>query len=164
MDTVSVGFTMFEIPDFLLLVACSCSLLGLCPRQCTGPNAAVLAPRTGALASLLEPLLDTTARVLREADVALAASSIGSAPPSWPTAEELGLSLGGSHGLGDSTASSGTLVGTLSGAARRAVYAVRMPTNQQRAVSLMSAAVATAAALAKEAAERSSRRDSSDSG
>ena len=73
-----------------------------------------------------------------------------------PTADELGLSLGG-HGLGvpDNASSSGTLAGTLSGAARRAVYAVRMPTNQQKAVSLVSAAIATAAALAKEAAERS---------
>ena len=124
----------------------------------------MLAPRTGSLAPLLEPLLDTTARVLRGADdVLAAAASRKSAPSNWSTtAEEWGLSLGGSHGLGDSAASSGTLAGPLSGAARRAVYAVRMPTNKQRAVSLISAAVATAAALAKEAAERSGRKDNSD--
>ena len=121
----------------------------------------MLAPRTGSLAPLLEPLLDTTARVLRGADDVLAAAASRKSAPST-TAEELGLSLGGSHGLGDSAASSGTLAGTLSGAARRAVYAVRMPTNQQRAVSLISATVATAAALAKEAGERAGRKDNSD--
>ena len=103
-------------------------------------------------------MLDTTARALRVADDMMgSASSRGPALLGLPTADELGLSLGG-HGLGvpDNASSSGTLAGTLSGAARRAVYAVRMPTNQQKAVSLVSAAIATAAALAKEAAERSS--------
>lgn len=104
-------------------------------------------------------MLDTTARALRVADDVL--SSVTGPPAQQlglPTAEELGMSLG-SHGLGvPDGVESGSLAGTLSGAARRAVYAVRMPTNQQRAVSLFSAAISTAASLAKEAAER--RKDS----
>jgi pyruvate/2-oxoglutarate dehydrogenase complex dihydrolipoamide dehydrogenase (E3) component len=123
-----------------------------------GPNGAVLAPKDGAFAPIFTPLLDTVGGVLGVADGVLSAfgrspvvEQLGLSP------ETLGLSLG-SHGLGvDDGAAPGTLAGTLTGAARRTVYAVRMPTNQQRAVSLVSAAIATAAALAKEASDRSKK-------
>jgi hypothetical protein len=68
--------------------------------------------------------------------------------------ELLGLSLGG-YGLGvDADIAPGTLAGTLGGAARRAVYAARMPTNRQRAYAATSAAIYTATALAKEASNQ----------
>lgn len=123
-----------------------------------GPNGAVLAPRDGAFAPIFTPLLDSVGGVLGVADEVLSAfgrspvvEQLGLSP------ETLGLSLG-SHGLGvDDGAAPGTLAGTLTGAARRTVYAVRMPTNQQRAVSLVSAAISTAAALAKEASDRNKK-------
>jgi hypothetical protein len=121
-----------------------------------GPNAAVMAPRQGPFDVIFAPTLDTVGEVLGAADQVIAAIS-----GSTPLAEKMGLSpdaLGlslGSHGLGvDSGSAPGTLAGTLAGAARRAVYSARMPTNRQRVVSAFSAAVSTATALAKEASER----------
>lgn len=126
-----------------------------------GPNGAVLAPSDGTFAPIFAPLLDTVGGVLGVADGFLSAfgrspvvEQLGLSP------ETLGLSLG-SHGLGvDDGAAPGTLAGTLTGAARRTVYAVRMPTNQQRAVSLLSATIYTAAALAKEASDRNKKLES----
>jgi NADH:ubiquinone reductase (non-electrogenic) len=127
-----------------------------------GPNGAVLAPSSGAFEPIFAPLLDTAAGFLGVADGFLSALSGRS-----PVLKELGLSpetLGlslGSHGLGvDDGGAPGTLAGTLTGAARRTVYAVRMPTNQQRAVSLLSATIYTAAALAKEASDRNKKLES----
>jgi hypothetical protein len=126
-----------------------------------GPNGAVLAPADGAFAPIFAPLLDTVGGVLGVADGFLSAfgrspviEQLGLSP------EILGLSLG-SHGLGvDDGGAPGTLAGTLTGAARRTVYAVRMPTNQQRALSLLSATIYTAAALAKEASDRNKKLES----
>jgi NADH:ubiquinone reductase (non-electrogenic) len=123
-----------------------------------GPNGAVLAPSDGTFAPIFAPLLDTFGGVLGVADEVL--SAFGRSPVIEELGlnpETLGLSLG-SHGLGvDDGAAPGTLAGTLTGAARRTVYAVRMPTNQQRAVSLLSATISTAAALAKEASDRNKK-------
>jgi len=123
-----------------------------------GPNAALMAPREGSiLAPILTPILDTATEFLGFADKFLEATA-GKSPVVdrfGLSPATLGLSLG-SHGLGvESGAAPGTLAGTLTGAARRAVYAARMPTNRQRAVAATSAAISTAAALAKEAAARS---------
>lgn len=125
-----------------------------------GPNAAVLAPvEESPLAPVLKPLLDTARIGFGIADEAFANLSKSSVveriglSPVVESIENLGLSLGG-YGLGvDIETSPGTLAGTLTGAARRAVYAVRMPTNRQRATAMASAAISTAAALAKEAAQ-----------
>ena len=121
-----------------------------------GPNAALMAPKEGAFAPLFSPLLDTVGTALGVADKVVEAT-LGQSPTAEKlglTPETLGLSLG-SYGIGvDSGAAPGTLAGTLTGAARRAVYAARMPTNRQRAVAATSAAISTAAALAKEAAAR----------
>ena len=120
-----------------------------------GPNGAILAPRDDSpLAPVLAPLFDT-ARVgfglADEVFAQLTKSPVAEKVGLTPVVENLGLSLGG-YGLGvDSDTSPGTLSGTLTGAARRAVYAVRMPTNRQRAYAAASAAISTAAALAKEA-------------
>ena len=115
-----------------------------------GPNAAVMAPPAGSpLASLFAPILDTADLALGTADQFLSAA--GAQQSLFPKPPDLGLSLG-SHGLGVTDKNApGTLAGTLTGAARRAVYAARIPTNEQRAVSLLSAAVSTAVALAQEA-------------
>jgi demethylphylloquinone reductase len=125
-----------------------------------GPNAAVLAPKDGMFAPIFTPIFDTASRAFQAVDEVV--SDISKIPAvenlNFPTPDTLGLSLG-SHGLGvDSGAAPGTLAGTLSGAARRAVYAARMPTNQQRAVSFVSAALSTAAALAKEASDQRGER------
>lgn len=114
-----------------------------------GPNAAVLAPKEG---SLLAPLF---APVLELADQALSVADkvVEKLPAGTPNPRDFGLSLS-SHGLGASSSSTGSLAGTLSGAARRAVYAARMPTDQQRAVSAVSAFLSTATALAQEAARK----------
>jgi NADH:ubiquinone reductase (non-electrogenic) len=126
-----------------------------------GPNGAVLAPSGGSFEPIFAPLLDTVGGVLGVADGLL--SAFGRSPVMEQlglSPETLGLSLG-SHGLGvDDGAAPGTLAGTLTGAARRTVYAVRMPTNQQRAVSLLSATTYTAAALAKEASDRNKKVES----
>lgn len=124
-----------------------------------GPNGAVLAPREGTFAPVFAPLLDSTASALRVADDLW--SNVGGLSPVEQlglSPEQLGMSLG-SHGLGvPDGAAPGTLAGTLSGAARRTVYAVRMPTNQQRAVSVVSAAISTAASLAREASDRARKK------
>ena len=74
-----------------------------------------------------------------------------------PVVENLGLSLGG-YGLGvDPDSTPGTLSGTLTGAGRRAIYALRMPTNKQRVYAGASAVLSSAAALAKEAADQIER-------
>jgi demethylphylloquinone reductase len=124
-----------------------------------GPNGAVLAPKEDSTFSpLLVPLLNTAGTMLGVADGLL--GTLGRSPVveqlGLPTAEELGLSLG-SHGLGWN-GGNGTLAGTLTGAARRTVYAVRMPTPQQRAVSLLSATLSTAAALIKENMDRNQKQ------
>lgn len=126
-----------------------------------GPNAAVLAPMDDSpLAPIFKPLLDTARVGLGIADEAFlqfskssVAETVGITPV-VESLEALGLSLGG-YGLGvDPDTSAGTLSGSLSGAARRAVYAARMPTNRQRLTAAASAAISTAAILAKEASEQ----------
>ena len=126
-----------------------------------GPNAAVLAPKDDTtLGPIFAPLLDIAGAALGITDNVLI--SLGRTPIveqlGIPTQEKLGLSLG-SYGLGVTEAPKGTLAGTLAGAARRTVYAARMPTNQQRAVSLISATISTAAALIKENADRNKKID-----
>ena len=121
-----------------------------------GINGAILAPQSGPLATLFEPLLDSTNRVLSQADSIVEGilenetvqqSLLGNIVPS------LGLSLG-SYGIGVKDESTkGTLAGTVSGLARRAIYAVAQPTNEQRAVSLASATLTTAFRLLEEAGE-----------
>ena len=134
-----------------------------------GPNAAVLAPvEESLLGPVFKPLLDSARVGFGIADTAffnLSKSSVVNTlglSPVVDSIESLGLSLGG-YGLGADSEDSGTLAGTLTGAARRAVYAVRMPTNKQRATAAASAAISTAAALAKEAAQQieTKRRGSS---
>jgi len=120
-----------------------------------GPNAAILAPMQDSIFKpLFTPLLDISRVGLGFADEVLTqvisqspvAESMGIKAPS----DMLGLSFGG-YGLGvDTETTPGTLAGTLAGAARRAVYAVRMPTNQQRAYAAASAALSTVTALSKE--------------
>jgi hypothetical protein len=113
-----------------------------------------MAPKDGALAPIFGQLFDTVGSFLQVADTMLlevSKSPVAEQLGLSPLAEQLGLSLGG-YGLGvDAGAAPGTLSGTLTGATRRAIYAVRMPTNKQRAVAAASAAVATATALVKEA-------------
>jgi demethylphylloquinone reductase len=121
-----------------------------------GPNAAVLAPKDDTTyGPIFAPLLDIANTALGIADtvaVTLGRTTIVE-QLGIPTQETLGLSLG-SYGLGVPDAPKGTFAGTLAGAARRTIYAVRMPTNQQRAVSLLSASISTAAALLKENSDR----------
>ena len=124
-----------------------------------GPNAAVLAPKDDTtFGPLFAPLLDVAGVALGITDTVL--NSLGRSPIveqlGIPTQETLGLSLG-NYGLGVTDAPKGTLAGTLAGAARRTVYAIRMPTNQQRAVSLISATISTAAALIKENDDRNKK-------
>jgi hypothetical protein len=126
-----------------------------------GPNGAIMAPMDDSpLAPFFKPLLDTARVGLGIADEALVQLSKSSVAetvgitPVVENLESLGLSLGG-YGLGvDSDTAAGTLAGTLSGAARRAVYALRMPTNRQRVTAGASAAISTAVALAREASEQ----------
>jgi hypothetical protein len=111
-----------------------------------GPNGAIMAPKEGVFAPVFGPLLDTAGKAFGFADKVFEAT-VGRPP----LVDTLGLSLG-SYGIGvESGGAPGTLSGTLSGAARRAVYAVRMPTNRQRVVAVASAAISTAVSLAKEA-------------
>jgi hypothetical protein len=131
-----------------------------------GPNAVVQAPKDGFFAPIFAPALDTANSALGLADTILA--SMGRAPIVEqlglvrPDALGLSLSSNGLLGLLEDGTAPGTLAGTLSGAARRTVYAARMPTNEQRAVSLVSAVIATAVALAREATDTSAaaKRDS----
>ena len=123
-----------------------------------GPNAAVLAPKDDtALGPVFSTLLDTTRVGLDLADgilTQLTKSPAGEKTGIGPLVENLGLSLGG-YGLGvDTESAPGTLSGTLSGAARRAIYSLRMPTNRQRARSAVLGALSTAAALSKEIADQ----------
>jgi hypothetical protein len=120
-----------------------------------GPNAALMAPAEGSFDPIFEPLRTTLGGVLDLADSILSKSPVAEKIGLTSAVEALGLSLGG-YGLGvKAGAALGTLAGTLTGAARRrAVYAVRMPTNNQRAVAVTSAAIYGAAALAKEASDR----------
>jgi hypothetical protein len=132
-----------------------------------GPNAAVMAPREDSpLAPFFSPLLDISRVGLGIADevfVQLSKSMVGERVGVTPIVESLGLSLGG-YGLGvDADISPGTLAGTLAGAARRAVYAARMPTSRQRAYAFTSAAISTAASLAKEAASQLEKNNNGDS-
>jgi NADH dehydrogenase FAD-containing subunit len=143
-----------------------------------GPNGAILAPKEGStLAPVLTPLLSTMDEALSIGDQLFRSTVYTSMEKiSGISPDTLGLSLG-SHGLGavpdksdgggssssSSRINNGTLAGTIGGAARRAVYAIRMPTPQQRTVSFMSAAIATAAALAKEAAVAAAVASSSSS-
>jgi NADH:ubiquinone reductase (non-electrogenic) len=119
-----------------------------------GPNAAILGPKEDTqLGSLLVPLLDTARIGFGIAD-SLFAQIIDSSDIDKKVVENLGLSIGG-YGLGvDPESTPGTLSGTLSGASRRAIYALRMPTNKQRAVAGASAFISSAAALAKEASDQ----------
>jgi NADH dehydrogenase len=124
-----------------------------------GPNAAVLGPKEDSqIASLLVPLLDTARVGLGVADTIFAgivnSPQVDRTGQLAPVVETLGLSLGG-YGLGvDPQSTPGTLSGTLSGAGRRAIYALRMPTNKQRAYAGASALLSSAAALAKEASDQ----------
>jgi NADH:ubiquinone reductase (non-electrogenic) len=120
-----------------------------------GPNGAVFAPSEDTpLAALFAPAIDIARVGFGIADGILGGltkSQSGEKTDLGETVENLGLSLGG-YGLGvDPDAAPGTLAGTLSGAARRAVYALRMPTNRQRIYAATSAAISTVNALAKEA-------------
>lgn len=125
-----------------------------------GPNGAIIGPKDGAqLESLLVPLLDTARVGLGVADNLLTkiinSKEIDKTGAIAPVLENLNLSLGG-YGLGISpeTSPSGVIAGTLSGASRRAIYALRMPTNKQRAVAGASAFISSAASLVKEASDQ----------
>ena len=131
-----------------------------------GPNAAILGPKGDSqIASLLVPLLDTARVSLGVADTIFAGIAKSSPQVVDPTTvENLGLSLGG-YGLGvDPQTTPGTISGTLSGAGRRAIYALRMPTNKQRAYAGASAFLSTAAALAKEASDQIERKNNKNGG
>lgn len=129
-----------------------------------GPNAAILGPgENSQIGSLLVPLLDTARVGLGVADNLFAgiinSPQVDKNGDLKPVVENLGLSLGG-YGLGvDPETTPGTLSGTLSGAGRRAVYALRMPTNKQRVYAGASAFLSSAAALAKEAADQIGRNE-----
>eukprot|EP00548_Thalassiothrix_antarctica_P015462 CAMPEP_0194175004 /NCGR_PEP_ID=MMETSP0154-20130528/9123_1 /TAXON_ID=1049557 /ORGANISM="Thalassiothrix antarctica, Strain L6-D1" /LENGTH=400 /DNA_ID=CAMNT_0038888655 /DNA_START=491 /DNA_END=1690 /DNA_ORIENTATION=+ len=117
-----------------------------------GPNAAILAPTQddSIFKPLFTPLLDISRVGLGVADQVMKQVISKSPEAESLLNTKLGLSFGG-YGLGvDTESTPGTLAGTLAGAARRAVYAVRMPTNQQRVYAAVSAALSTANALAKE--------------
>ena len=117
-----------------------------------GPNAAVLAPKEdSALAPLLSAVLDTTRVGLSFVDEVfnqITNSQAAEKSGLGPLVENLGLSLGG-YGLGAESAS-GSLSGTVAGAARRAVYSLRMPTNRQRAKAAFLGSLSTATALSKD--------------
>jgi len=122
-----------------------------------GPNGAVLGPQEEAqLGPLVVPLLDTARFGLAVADKVL--EGIINSPQvdkkSAEVVENLGLSLGG-YGLGvDPQTTPGTISGTLSGISRRAIYALRQPTDRQRAYAAASSFLSSAAALAKEASDQ----------
>jgi hypothetical protein len=135
-----------------------------------GPNGAVLAPvMESPLAPLFTPLINTARVGLGIADDALlkiGKSNLAESAGLLPVTEKLetlGLSLGG-YGLGIDSSSSGdgTLAGTLTGAARRAVYAIRMPTNRQKMAAATSAAIFTAAGLAREASQMRTESNDND--
>ena len=120
-----------------------------------GPNGAVLAPpQNSLLGPLFAPAMDIARVGFGIADGVfreLSKSETGKKTELGETVENLGLSLGG-YGLGvDPNVAPGTLAGTMSGLARRSIYALRMPTNRQRIIAASSAGISTAIALAKEA-------------
>ena len=140
-----------------------------------GPNAAIMAPKDDSpLSSIFSPLLEAADQTLRVADRVLeqTATSVTEGSSRSPS-EYLGLSLS-SHGLGATTddfddnvkagsesstsSTNGSLVGTVSGAARRVVYAARMPTPRQQAVSAVSAFFSTANAVAKEVSTKAKQQ------
>jgi len=122
-----------------------------------GPNGAVLGPQEESqLGPLVVPLLDTARFGFAVADKVL--EGIINSPQvdkrSAEVVENLGLSLGG-YGLGvDPQTTPGTISGTLSGISRRAIYALRQPTDRQRAYAAASSFLSSAAALAKEASDQ----------
>ena len=117
-----------------------------------GASGAIMAPQDGSLSSLLESALSVTSTVLQEADSILTntnnpvAKQLGLKPENL---QKLGLTLGGYA----TSNNKGTLSGAVSGAARRAVYAARMPTNSQRGIALTSSVLSTAVRVAQEVAE-----------
>lgn len=130
-----------------------------------GPNGAIIAPKDDTtFGPLFSTLLDTTRMGLDIADGIfnqLTQSSVGEKSGIGPLVDNLGLSLGG-YGLGvDTDSAPGTLSGTLSGAARRAIYSIRMPTNRQRAKSAVLGALSTATALSKELSEQLGKTNNS---
>mmetsp|Transcript_41678 Transcript_41678/g.99964 ORF Transcript_41678/g.99964 Transcript_41678/m.99964 type:complete len:623 (-) Transcript_41678:1675-3543(-) len=132
-----------------------------------GPLAAIVGPRDDSLfGPAFGTLLDTARVGLNVADE-LVSQALKSSPQAeklgiTPLVDNLSLSLGG-YGLGvDPETAPGTLAGTISGAARRAIYAVRMPTNKQRAYAAASAAISSASSLAKEAADQLSKSAEAD--
>ena len=116
-----------------------------------GPNGVIAAPPdSSTLGPLFAPLIDTARIGLGVAD------SVLKQKPQKDSSPLANLSLGG-YGLGvddDPSKTPGSLAGTMAGAARRAVYAARMPTTRQRVYSAASAALSTALTLAKEAAQQ----------
>jgi len=132
-----------------------------------GPNAAILGPKEDSqIASIFVPLLDTARVGLGVADSIFAgivnSPQVDKDGDLAPIVESLGLSLGG-YGLGiDPESAPGTLSGALSGAGRRAIYALRMPTNKQRAFAGASAILSSSLALAKEASDQIERNRGSD--
>lgn len=126
-----------------------------------GPNGMILGPNDDSqLGTLLVPLLDTARFGLDFADVFLskAISSVGVNKDDnvvGSVVKNRSLSFGG-YGLGINPDSSepGTLSGTLSGISRRAIYALRMPTDKQRAVAGVSAFLSLASSLLKETSDQ----------
>lgn len=130
-----------------------------------GPNAAILAPKDDALlAPLFTTALDVTRVGFGLADGLFAQvrqSPVGKESGFGQAVENLGLSLGG-YGLGVPDESApGTLSGTLSGAARRAIYALRMPTKKQRTKSAVLGAISSATALAREVSDQLTKNSNS---
>ena len=117
-----------------------------------GASGAIMAPQDGSLSSLLESALSVTSTVLQEADSILTntnnpvAKQLGLKPENL---QKLGLTLGGYA----TSNNKGTLSGAVSGAARRAVYAARMPTNSQRGIALASSVLSTAVRVAQDVTE-----------
>jgi hypothetical protein len=105
-------------------------------------------PDTSSLGPIFAPLLDTARTGLGVADSFIQRQKQNSKTSSTPPILA-NLSLGG-YGLVPDEAS-GSLAGTVAGAARRAVYAARMPTNRQKAYAAASATLSTVLNLAKEA-------------
>jgi NADH dehydrogenase len=132
-----------------------------------GPLAAIVGPKDDStFGPLFGAVLDTARVGLNVADKFFS-TAIQSSPQAQKLGvqslvDNLGLSLGG-YGLGvDPDTAPGTLAGTISGAARRAIYAIRMPTNKQRAYAVASATIATVSSLAKEAGEQLSKETPKD--
>jgi NADH dehydrogenase FAD-containing subunit len=107
-------------------------------------------PDSSSLGPVFAPLLDTARAGLNVAD-SLIQQQQRKSKNSSTSPLLANLSLGG-YGLVPDQAS-GSLGGTLAGAARRAVYAARMPTNRQKAYAAASATLSTFFSLAKEASQ-----------